>query len=257
MLRLVGLAKTFRTPNGRVAVALNDVTIEVGVNEFVMLMGPNGAGKSTLFGAITGDVRLDSGSVTVLGTDITFMPRYRRAHLVTRVHQSREAWLPRALTAAEVLALANEEKTPYDRGNADASEVPEAPFGRMHAYGTEQVWYLSGGEHQLLSLAVAACLVRRTRPAGHVVLLDEHVSQLDPLEKERVMLATLELARLPGVTTMMATHDCEVAARFGTRQIIMRSGRIVHDTAGGALLKEEALNAVIRGERNAAEVVNA
>lgn len=253
MLRLAGLAKSFHTPNGRIAVALNDVTLDVGVNEFVMLMGPNGAGKSTLFGAITGDVRLDSGSVTVFSTDVTSMPRHRRAHLVTRVHQSREAWLPRALTAAEVLALANDENKAYGRGNVD--QAPEAAFGHVHAYGAEQVWYLSGGEHQLLSLAVAACMVRRTRPAGHVILLDEHVSQLDPLEKERIMLATVELAQLPGVTTMMATHDCELAATFGTRQIIMRSGRIVHDTAGGSLLNEESLTAAIRGETQAAQVL--
>lgn len=247
MLRLVGLAKTFQTPNGRDAVALKDVTLEVGVNELVMLMGPNGAGKSTLFGAVTGDVRLDRGSVTVFNTDITLMPRYRRARLVTRVHQSREAWLPRALTAEEVLTLAKE-NTSCDLGNAHGSETGEPTFGRVDTYGAEQVWYLSGGEHQLLSLAVAACLVRRTRPAGHVVLLDEHVSQLDPLEKERIMLATVELARLPGVTTIMATHDCEVAATFGTRHVIMRGGRIVQDTAGGTLLGEEALNAAIRGE---------
>ena len=49
--------------------ALHDVSLQVAAGEIVALLGPNGAGKTTLMRAIAGRLRLDSGSVRVLGLD--------------------------------------------------------------------------------------------------------------------------------------------------------------------------------------------
>ena len=92
----------------------------------------------------------------------------------------------------------------------------------------EQVWHLSGGEHQLLSLAVAAVLVG-SRKGKHLLLLDEHVSQLDTLARKVVMEATERLIRESAISAIMATHDPRLACRYGDRQIVISHGRVVCD----------------------------
>src|SRR5450631_2055411 len=62
----------------RVATAVNLV---VSPGERRLIIGPNGAGKTTLFNLITGELRADSGSMTLFGQDLTREPASRRAHL--------------------------------------------------------------------------------------------------------------------------------------------------------------------------------
>jgi len=65
-----------------------DVSLAVKSGERRLIIGPNGAGKTTLFNQISGDLRSNSGTVTIFGTDVTHLPPYRRAHLgLSRTYQ--------------------------------------------------------------------------------------------------------------------------------------------------------------------------
>ena len=65
-----------------------DVSFAVEAGERRLIIGPNGAGKTTLFNLITGELRPDTGSVHLLGRDITTVPSRRRAHLgLARTYQ--------------------------------------------------------------------------------------------------------------------------------------------------------------------------
>jgi branched-chain amino acid transport system ATP-binding protein len=66
ILRLDGLSKSY----GALKVT-DDVTVSVAKSEALGIIGPNGAGKSTLFNLITGNVRPDLGTVTLMGRDVT------------------------------------------------------------------------------------------------------------------------------------------------------------------------------------------
>ena len=73
-LEVIGLRKAF----GGLAVT-QDVSLVVQPGERRLIIGPNGAGKTTLFNQISGDLRPNSGQIRLFGTDITWLPPYKRA----------------------------------------------------------------------------------------------------------------------------------------------------------------------------------
>src|SRR5512143_3030773 len=82
-LTVTGLSKAF----GGLHVT-RGVNLDVAPGERRLIIGPNGAGKTTLFNLITGEITPDSGSIALLGTDITRVPSRRRPHLgMARTYQ--------------------------------------------------------------------------------------------------------------------------------------------------------------------------
>jgi putative ABC transport system ATP-binding protein len=82
---------------------------------------------------------------------------------------------------------------------------------------------LSGGQRQALALVMATI----SKPA--ILLLDEHVATLDPKTAQIVLELTEMIVKREKMTTMMVTHNMELALRYGNRLIMMHNGRIVVD----------------------------
>jgi len=91
--------------------------------------------------------------------------------------------------------------------------------GRLRA----QVTKLSGGQRQAMSLLMA------TVDEPSLLLLDEHTAALDPKVANTIMELTGKIVDERGLTTMMVTHNMELALRYGDRLIMMHGGRIVLD----------------------------
>ncbi|MBV9362017.1 MAG: ATP-binding cassette domain-containing protein, partial [Betaproteobacteria bacterium] len=73
--------------------AIRDITIDVGEGEAVGLLGANGAGKSTTLRAISGQVKLASGTVRFAGTDLSSLPPYRIPELgIAHVPEGRQVF---------------------------------------------------------------------------------------------------------------------------------------------------------------------
>jgi len=246
MLQLRGISKRFNTGNNREVVALDHLDFALGLGEFVVMVGENGSGKSTLFRVVTGEVFADSGQVFFGETDASRMPAHKRARYVTHIHQSRQSGLPLSLTVEEVMRLAYESRSParlrsgtLRQGAADRLDTFRCGLSRVLK---EQIWSLSGGEHQLVSLAVASVFADGQPKGSHVLLLDEHVSQLDPMAHDVVMEATDRLIRAGELSAIMATHNCELAVRYGDRQIVLSRGRVAGEFAGDSRIRSvEAL----------------
>lgn len=241
MLRIENVTKRFNHGGEREVLALDAVHLAVGTGSFAMLVGENGSGKSTLLNVITGFCFPDQGKVFLGEIDVSAMPAHQRARNVTRIFQARESGLPRAMTVFEILRLAIEARERTARSvKACHSEIKsslESIRNGLSNVMPEQVWNLSGGEHQLVNLAVATVLAGRESNRKHVLLLDEHVSQLDPGARETVMAATDALIARTRVAAIMATHDCELATRFGNRQIVMGHGRVFKDLEEGCRMR--------------------
>ena len=71
MLQLRDATVMFSAPGGPLVRAVDGVSLTIPTGTFVVVIGTNGSGKSTLLGSIAGTVRLDGGSISLAGHDIT------------------------------------------------------------------------------------------------------------------------------------------------------------------------------------------
>jgi multiple sugar transport system ATP-binding protein len=196
-------------------VAVDDVSLEVGDGEFMVLVGPSGCGKSTLLRVIAGLERVSAGSVRIGGEDVTAAdPPDRDIAMVFQNY----ALYPH-MSVRQNLAFGLRQRR-VERAEIDR-RVEE--IGRM--LGLDELMArkpaaLSGGQRQ--RVAIGRALVREPR----AFLLDEPLSNLDA--KLRTAMRS-ELARLHErlrVTTVYVTHDQIEAMTLGERVAVLRDGVI-------------------------------
>ncbi|MFD7311858.1 ABC transporter ATP-binding protein [Promicromonospora sp. NPDC059942] len=192
-------------------VAVDGLSLRVGVGEVLGILGTNGAGKTTTVEMIAGLRRPDRGSVRVLGLD----PRRDRARVrqVLGV-QLQQAYLHGALTVAELVGLY---RGFYPDPRPAGELLDLVGLAEQRRVRFEK---LSGGQQQRLSIALA--LVGRPR----VVILDELTTGLDPRARRR-MWATVESLRADGVTIVLVSHAMEEVERLCDRVALLDAGRLV------------------------------
>jgi putative ABC transport system ATP-binding protein len=219
MIRAESLTKEYLS-GGQPLAVLKDITFDITPGDLVAIVGPSGSGKTTLLGLLAGLDRPSRGRVVVDGQDLNRLTENGlarfRAERVGFVFQSFH--LIPTLTAREnvqvPLELRGEEALP--RASELLSRVGLA--GREHHYPAQ----LSGGEQQRVALARAFS----NRP--RILFADEPTGNLDHTTGARVVDIMLELNRELGTTTVLVTHDLELARK--TRRIIRLSdGAIVED----------------------------
>jgi len=214
--------------------ALRQVDLEVAAGEYVVVIGPNGAGKSTLVNVVAGSTRVTSGSVAIGGRVVNDLPDFGRARWVARVFQDPADGTCPGMTVLDhalLLLRRGRSRSPWrparTRSAVERFRTLLAGYGRgLEHRLSDDVAKLSGGERQLLSVLLAVL----SEPA--VLLLDEHVSALDPDIGALVMEQTDDLVRSRGLTTIMVTHNMRHAARYGDRLLLMSRGRIADDIRG-------------------------
>lgn len=230
MLRLEHISKTFAPGTVNEKPALQDLSLHLEKGEFATIVGSNGAGKSTLFNAIAGSFLVDSGSVTLAGQDVTFLPEHQRAKHMGRLFQDPMGGTAPGMTIGENLALAAGRGGWLSRPTREDRERFRERL-RLLNMGLEDrmdqpVGLLSGGQRQALTLLMA------TMVPPWLLLLDEHTAALDPATAEKVLELTRRITREEGITTLMITHDMTQALTMGSRTLMMDSGRIVLDVRG-------------------------
>ena len=223
-IRVEGLTKSLRTGT-RTLEILRGLSFDVAQGEFVAIVGSSGSGKSTLLGLLAGLDTPTSGSVTLDGTAISYLPEDRlaavRGRLIGFVFQSYQ--LIPTLTALENVLLPHELNAPAAEQKAGAGRAREllGAVGlqdRVDHYPVQ----LSGGEQQRVALARAFML----HPP--IVLADEPTGNLDTQNGEQVMQLLLQLNQQEGTTLVLVTHDPAVAQHAG-RILTVRDGEIVSD----------------------------
>lgn len=235
MLRLTGVSKTFSPDTKREVRVLQNINLEIHAGEFVVLLGANGSGKSTLVRLLAGDIQPDVGKIYLGDQDITTVPAYIRSKAVARVHQSREHNLALSLTVAEILSLAIGIKKHRlslmlegqfrDTILALLQSVRPDLCQRIH----DQLRDLSGGEHQIVTSLAAIQMILSNSSPNKLLLLDEHVAHLDPGSSKTVMALTSALVEKHNLTTLMVTHNLQIATEYGDRVLILKNRGIAFD----------------------------
>jgi lipoprotein-releasing system ATP-binding protein len=212
------LSKTYRNAEVPVAVFEGlDISVERG--EMLAVVGPSGIGKSTLLHLLGGLDRPDGGSVRVEDRDLTSMSnddlakfRNRSVGFVFQFHHL----LPE-FSAVENVAM------PGWIGRLDRNEALRKAESLLNELGLESRSkhfpnQLSGGEQQRVAIARALL----TDP--QLFLADEPTGNLDLETSERVFELMRECHRKRGLTSVIVTHNPELAARCD-RQFEMKRTR--------------------------------
>jgi putative ABC transport system ATP-binding protein len=219
MIRVQHLTKEYRS-GGQPLAVLKDITFEITSGELVAIVGPSGSGKTTLLGLLAGLDRPSRGRVVVDDQDLTRLSeddlaRFR-ADRIGFVFQSFH--LIPTLTARENVQVPLELRGEEAEQRADELLVRVGLGGREHHYPAQ----LSGGEQQRVALARAFS----NRP--RILFADEPTGNLDATTGARVVDIMLELNRELGTTTILVTHDLELASK-ARRIIRLSDGAIVED----------------------------
>jgi multiple sugar transport system ATP-binding protein len=208
-IRLTELTKEYR--HGPRAV--DDVTLEIGDGEFMVLVGPSGCGKSTLLRLVAGIEEPTAGSVHIGERDVTrLQPRKRDIAMVFQNY----ALYPHLTVRGNLgfgLRLRRVEKAARDRRVREVADV--LGLGDLL---DRRPGALSGGQRQ--RVAMGRAIVRE--PAAF--LMDEPLSNLDAKLRVSMRAQLTKLHERLGVTTVYVTHDQVEAMTLGTRVAVLRDG---------------------------------
>ncbi|WP_216328847.1 ABC transporter ATP-binding protein [Deinococcus aestuarii] len=197
-------------------IAVDDVSLTVGVGETVALLGPSGCGKSTALRCVAGLERPDAGRVEVGGRDVTNLPpEARHVGLVFQDY----ALFP------HLRVLGNVAYGPRMRG-AGRSEAEGRAREALALVGLgdlagRRFTELSGGQAQRVALA------RAVATGSPLLLLDEPLSNLDEQLRARLRADLRDLFRRLRAGVLLVTHDQREALAVADRVAVMRAGKLV------------------------------
>ncbi len=208
-VRLVQVTKAFGD-----VLAVDHIDLEVHDGEFFSLLGPSGCGKTTTLRMIGGFEQPTSGMIELQGTDVTWLPPYKRH--VNTVFQN-YALFPH-LTIYENVAFGLRRSRVKDaevrKRVTDMLELVELP-----GFERRKPSQISGGQAQRVALARALI----NRPA--VLLLDEPLGALDLKLRKQMQVELKRIQQEVGITFIYVTHDQEEAMTMSDRIAVMNRGK--------------------------------
>lgn len=212
------------------------VNLRVYRGEILGIVGGSGSGKSTLLRDMLLLQRPTSGSVRVLGTDVTRLAESRTLELKRRIGALFQySALFGALSVLENVALPLREHTRLSRTLIDEiAAVKIALTGLAPDTANLYPSQLSGGMRKRAGLARALAL------DPELLFLDEPVSGLDPLSADALDELILKLRATLGLTVVMVTHDMYSLWRIADRVVFLGGARILDEGSMQALLRSDA-----------------
>lgn len=207
IVQIKNLFKSYKR-GSQIIPVLQDITLDIADNEFMALMGPSGSGKSTLLNLIAGIDKVDSGSVSIEGIDITSLSetglaKWRSSHigfifqfynLIPVLTAFENVELPLLLTG-----LSRKERKEHVEMALQIVNLSD----RMKHYPSQ----LSGGQQQRVAIARAFV----TDPA--ILVADEPTGDLDRVSAKEILDLMERLVHELGKTIIMVTHDPRAAEK--------------------------------------------
>ncbi|MCA2252406.1 ABC transporter ATP-binding protein [Mycobacterium intracellulare] len=230
VVRVRDLTKTYRLTKGVLrrrageVRAVDGVSFELRQGRTLGIVGESGSGKSTTLHEILELTGPQSGSIEVLGTDVTTLSSASRRSLrrdIQVVFQDPVASLDPRLPVFELLAEPLRANG-FDKGgtNARVAELLEI-VGLRRADAIRYPAEFSGGQKQRIGIARALALQPK------ILALDEPVSALDVSIQAGIINLLLDLQALFGLSYLFVSHDLSVIKHLAHEVVVMRSGTVV------------------------------
>ncbi len=217
---------------------VDNVSFCVAPGELVVMLGPNGAGKSSLIRAILGLQRSVTGDVALGDQHVFELDTMSRARKISYLPQSRPlAWpnqvrdvvaLGRFSHGVSLGRLRDEDLAAVDRA-MNACDIAHLAERRTDT--------LSGGE-----LARVHC-ARAFAAEAPIWVADEPIAALDPRHQFRIM-DLIKAYVEKGASALVVLHDIQFAAKYASRLLWMKDGRLIADGPPQDTLTAEQLHSV-------------
>ena len=215
-LEIINLNKTYK--NG--FEALKNINLEIKSGDFFAFLGPNGAGKSTVIGIISSLVTISSGTVKVLGEDITDNPDWAKKNI---------GIVPQEYNLNQFIPI---EETMLNVGGYFGITREDAHSRTYELFNQLGIWEkkdltpreLSGGMKRRLMIARA--LIHKP----NILILDEPTAGVDT-ELRLTMCDFFQEINKKGVTIILTTHYLEEAERLCKNLAIIHKGEIIQNSS--------------------------
>ena len=208
-----GLRKSFRGEP-----VLKGIDFAVAPGEIFVLMGPSGSGKTVLLKHLIGLEKPDEGEILIEGESIQ-SPEVMSKHRLAMVFQS--GALLNSLTVGENVGLYLSEHRTHPE--AEIARIVAEKLAIVGLKGLESRYpsELSGGMKKRVAIARALVI------EPQLILYDEPTSELDPLIAVTIAEEILNLNERIQVTSIVVSHDRDLAFGVADRMAIIHEGRIL------------------------------
>jgi branched-chain amino acid transport system ATP-binding protein len=222
--------------------AVDEVSFTIGDEEIVGLIGPNGAGKTTLFNSITGVLKVDSGSVTFNGTDVTAMrPSGISKHGIARTFQIvrtfNEMTVLENVTAGAVFGVDGERS--MEAGEEAAREY--ISFVGLDGKEDMEASQLTIADRKHVELARAlAC-------EPDLLMLDELGSGLTPQEIDELCRTIERIRDELGISIFWIEHIMDAILDTTDRVLVLNKGELIAEGTPEEIQDDEAVSRAYLG----------
>ena len=234
------------------ALAINDLTLEVGEGEFVGVIGSNSAGKTTLMNALSGliiDMRIKEkrrggeritiyGNIFYKGEDITETKPSERVKKGIVLSRERHPIFPES-SVLENLKIAG-----YLKKRAEVRQTIEYVFElfpALKALKSRKAGFMSGGEQQMLAIGMALVV----KP--QLLLLDEPLLGLSPMMQQAVIGAIVRLRESSGITVLLSEQFARPVLPLIDRGYVVENGMLAMYGTGKELMDNPEIKSAYFG----------
>ncbi len=207
----------------RVSIALGDflldeVSLSIQKGDYYFIMGPSGAGKTIILEAISGLLVPDSGRILQDGKDVRGIPPEKRR--IGLVYQDYSLFPHMTVEKNIAFGMKMRRLPALEIGHQVNTLMKQFEITHL---ACRAPLTLSGGEQQRVAIARALAI------DPELLLLDEPLSALDPITRDRFIEELRSIHRDQGLTIVHVTHDRRDATSLGTRMAMIIDGRLAQE----------------------------
>ena len=212
---------------------VNNVNLEIGQGEVVVICGPSGSGKSTTLRMINALIEPTDGNVYLHGKRIKDYDIRQLRHQIGYVLQQ-IALFPTMTVAENIELMPDVLGWPKAERKTRVNELLELVELDPAHYRDRYPHELSGGEQQRIGI------LRAIAAKPQVLLMDEPFSALDPLVRTVLQDQIAMIHQKFGTTIVFVTHDMQEAAKLACRIGVMHNGKLVQIDTPEEIKKQPA-----------------